>query len=1078
MNTKNRSFRVLFPLVVLIFISSVLFAGTTGKISGVVKDKETGEPLPGANVQIEGTTLGGATNAEGWYFILNVPIGTYEVRTSIIGYKAISMIGVVVTIDHTTTLDFAMEQTVIPGEEVTIIAERPLIQIDNTATRSFISDDDVISIPIESFTELVSLEAGAVGANIRGGRASGTVFFVDGISLRNPTTGYGGQGGGDYRGPSADVSLAVDLPEFSFEEIEMLTGGYSPEFGNAQDAVINIATKEGGLKHTGRVRVTTEGKALTDWNGVDTKIWYIDPSLVLPPDYLIDTDGDDIGDSLVAKGGRLIMGGQEMDADDIEDIHKNSVLGYVKGREEYIDSTPIWEETRGAYERNKYSFNMAGPVPILGKATYSISGENVTQAREQRQREDFNFLGKLTYQLSSNTKLNLSTLYSTKERSIYDYFTAKYRGGYLPGYGPLYSQLDMLPSRFKADILLSGVLTQTLSPRSYVTITAGVYTSDYEQKQKDYDDRDGDGDRDEYLVYKWIAVPSGNPDSADYSETYAWRYTTEGDEGLQYIWTQDPTRTDTTSANYDSTYQGEWRIGNSNNLANSHLWSTSNPTGWREIWTPTPDGDEWIWSSEWLFVNGENEFEETGVKHQGLDEKIFGVTDAYWSAWGDEYGYQKFKSKVTTLKVDYANQINSVHFLQTGGEFSMYDLDIFNIRAYSVSNFYLDEWKRTPTEWALYFRDKIEMGGLIVNAGFRLDSYNLGDDVVFSADADDPLSTPVDPETDEIVNPVDWKDEVGVKIYFSPRLGIAHPITDRDVLHFSYNHFLQRPDWRYFYENLSYSIEGAYEEIGNPKIEPQRTVSYEVGFTHQFTPNLKVDATAFYKDIFGWTQQMKGGDIPATHFWIYGNADFGSVKGFELSLDKRYSNYFSADVNYTYMTASGRLSDPQLGGTYLWRQLVQPRKVHLLDYDQRHTLNISLGIYLPPSRNPLFGDWRINITERYGSGLPFDSQSRSVALTVPPENDKRRPFTNNVDLRVAKRLGFKSAGVSVFLEVFNLLDRDNLGVDPRNAEWYLSEEDLDGNGVTDHYLDPEGRRHDWTVWQASRRAKVGIEVEW
>jgi hypothetical protein len=137
-----------------------------------------------------------------------------------------------------------------------------------------------------------------------------------------------------------------------------------------------------------------------------------------------------------------------------------------------------------------------------------------------------------------------------------------------------------------------------------------------------------------------------------------------------------------------------------------------------------------------------------------------------------------------------------------------------------------------------------------------------------------------------------------------------------------------------------------------------------------------------------------------------------------------------------------------------------------------------VNIFVPPNKNPflLFGNWRVNVTNRYGSGLPFDSQSRNAAYIIPAENDERRPFTNVVDMRVEKRINVGSGYASVWVDVFNLLNKINLGDEPDNAEWYLSQEDLDGNGVADHYQNPEGRYHDWTVWNAMRRIKVGIDV--
>jgi outer membrane receptor protein involved in Fe transport len=922
---------------------------------------ETGDVLPGANVMLEGTSLGAASDTEGRYFILNVPVGEYDVRAEVIGYKAHITTSILVTIDHTTTVDFDMETTVLAGEEVTVTAERPLIQMDNTATRAFITAEQM---------ELVTLEAGSVGANVRGGRASGTVYFIDGISLRNPFVGYESQTMGTFRGGGASVyaqdnSLGVELPEFAFSEVEMLTGGYSPEFGNAQDAVVNIATKEGRSQHTGQIRITTEGMFLADNNGIEEYEHYIDPTLHLPPDQVIDeayiieadgygyTEGDTLSTRTVnVQGGRLLINGELVDQDGIQDIHDNSVFDNF-GRE-YVESTPIWTESRNDWDRTHVAYSFSGPLPMLQNAYYAISGEWQDQAKGRyanQHRKDFSVLGKLTYNISQRTKLNMTAMMVQNERGLYAHYNRRWQGGYMPGVGPFARSLDTNVDIYKKDFVFSGVLTQSLGPNAYINFTFGMYNTVFDRERKDYDDRDGDGDTDERLVFRKITVPSGEPGTAAYTDTSLWRYTT-GDEDLLYIWTEDPTRIDSVlfPNTYDPNYRGEWKIGNADVMADDHIWSLDHKSGWKEIWQPVynADTESWSYYSEWLFVSGDNQFEETGATHNDLDEREFNISDSWYHAYGDVYrATLNQHSKIKTFKVDYANQATPIHFLQAGGELMLYDMYNLRINTSSISNFYLDEWDRNPYEWGLYFRDKIEMGGMILTGGLRLDSYNLGKDLIYSSVADDPADFPVNQETGEIEQPVEWADP---KIYVSPRLGISHPITERDVLHFSYNHFLQRPDWQYFYQNLDYNDEGAYPTIGNPELEPQRTVAYEVGFTHQFTENMKVDFTAYYKDIFGWVQLARGGELPGTKFRIGMNQDFGNVKGFEVALDKRYSNYFSADVNYTFMIANGRLSDPSLGGTYLWRQFVMPRSIHPLDYDQTHTLNVNVNIFVPPNR--------------------------------------------------------------------------------------------------------------------------------
>jgi len=92
------------------FLFAFVFAGNTGKIVGRVVDAEAGEPLVGVNVLVEGTTLGAATDANGEYFIINVPPGTYRVKAMMIGYGTVIKDGVRVIIDHTTQVDFDLSR--------------------------------------------------------------------------------------------------------------------------------------------------------------------------------------------------------------------------------------------------------------------------------------------------------------------------------------------------------------------------------------------------------------------------------------------------------------------------------------------------------------------------------------------------------------------------------------------------------------------------------------------------------------------------------------------------------------------------------------------------------------------------------------------------------------------------------------------------------------------------------------------------------------------------------------------------------------------------------------------------------
>lgn len=86
---------------------------------------------------------------------------------------------------------------------------------------------------------------------------------------------------------------------------------------------------------------------------------------------------------------------------------------------------------------------------------------------------------------------------------------------------------------------------------------------------------------------------------------------------------------------------------------------------------------------------------------------------------------------------------------------------------------------------------------------------------------------------------------------FSPRIGIAHPISDRTKLHFAYGHFFQIPEFQYLFENNQYDLNVREPLFGQPDLDAERTISYEVGVSHQFSDRVAAHISAYYKDITG-----------------------------------------------------------------------------------------------------------------------------------------------------------------------------------------------------------------------------------
>ncbi len=232
-----------FLIAIPLIFSGPLSAGTTGKIAGAVKDGETGLPLPGVNVIIEGTSMGAATDLKGEYIILNIPPGVYDIRASMMGYTPQRYTGVRVSIDLTTTINFELRTTVLDiGEEVTIVAERPLIRKDMTSSRSIVGTEEIKEMPVENMYQVLELQAGVVRGSggemhVRGGRSGEVAYLVDGISVTDPYSS----------------SMAVTVENNAIQELEMVSGTFNAEYGQAMSAVVNIVTKEGSEKYNGMI---------------------------------------------------------------------------------------------------------------------------------------------------------------------------------------------------------------------------------------------------------------------------------------------------------------------------------------------------------------------------------------------------------------------------------------------------------------------------------------------------------------------------------------------------------------------------------------------------------------------------------------------------------------------------------------------------------------------------------------------------------------------------------------------------------------------------------------------------------
>ena len=240
----HRTQRTLFILTILLF-SIRLFAGTTGKIAGRVVDKESGEGLPGVNIVVVGSHMGAATDGNGYYQIINLPPGRYDLQASMIGYSLVTVEGVKVETDRTTTQNITLSPEAIQGQTVVVKAQRPLIEMDRTSTASYVDAEKIDELPVQEISQVIELQAGVIkGAggemHFRGGRSREVAYLVDGV----PVSDAFSQGGGS----------TLHIENSVVKELQILSGTFNAEYGSAQSGVINVVTKNPAKEFSGELQ--------------------------------------------------------------------------------------------------------------------------------------------------------------------------------------------------------------------------------------------------------------------------------------------------------------------------------------------------------------------------------------------------------------------------------------------------------------------------------------------------------------------------------------------------------------------------------------------------------------------------------------------------------------------------------------------------------------------------------------------------------------------------------------------------------------------------------------------------------
>lgn len=365
-----------------------------------------------------------------------------------------------------------------------------------------------------------------------------------------------------------------------------------------------------------------------------------------------------------------------------------------------------------------------------------------------------------------------------------------------------------------------------------------------------------------------------------------------------------------------------------------------------------------------------------------------------------------------------------------------------------------------PVIAAGFLQDQVEWPDLTVRAGLRLDYF----DARSSLPGD--LANPAN--TIEGV-PESLPRSTSRKVALSPRLGVAYPLSARAALHFAYGHFRQFPPIGEMFTNADYSVLRnlqaggiSYGVLGNPDVEPEKTVQYELGYKQSLTSQLGLDATIFYKDI----RDLLGVEFVSTYngaeYARLTNADFGNVLGITVSVDHRRLGPASVALDYTWQRALGNSSDPRETATRAEAgEDPQPRLVPF-NWDQRHTLNLSVALARP-------GVYSASAILRVASGQPYTPIIESGFGQGLDTNSGRKPPGVVLDLRVERNVGAAiGADAALFARAFNVFDARYFGgpvFNSTGSPFYSRFSEADETAL----LDP-------TRFYPPRRIEVGLRL--
>ncbi len=482
----------------LVFFTQPNFAqGTAGKLTGKVIDAQTKEPLLGANIIVEGTTVGGVTNPNGEFIIINVPAGEYSVTASMIGYGKTRIEKVSIIVDRTTRLSFALNEASVEVQTVVVTAERPKIIRDQTSSSSTLDANQIKAAPVEGLRGVLDLSSSFQkddrgSYSVRGSGAYEVSFQINGVEQTNSATTAPGSFGVD----KANNSWKYDVNPLGVQQMKLITGGFSAEYGNAQAGVVQVVLKDGAPKFTGEFRMEYRppgqyhyGPYLYDENSYEWKKWgSLDNWMAQKDNITRELQLDTRYSTLVNKiklgqaSADEIAAWDQIQNDEIRWAHSLWVANHRPS-----DDNPLGVYDYRDYSYSRYMFGFGGPLGADPNVLrFFFSGEykrNPTRLpTSEKVQVAQNYILNVSYQPATSHKIKTMVSYQHYRGGIWSGSDdIRFSGLAFSPPGPSYKYYPLIdPVRTEATAAQSFNWVYTMDSRSFLDISVTNQNETYE----------------------------------------------------------------------------------------------------------------------------------------------------------------------------------------------------------------------------------------------------------------------------------------------------------------------------------------------------------------------------------------------------------------------------------------------------------------------------------------------------------------------------------------------------------------------------------------------------------------------